>query len=242
MQKSINKQPLYNQLVDLLKEKIENGLEPNTMLPSERELSDTYGLSRTTVRLALQELEKIGYIYRQHGKGTFVSKLSDQATNLSGSYSFTEQMKAIGKEPKTKILEFEVIEATKYFAEQMNLHLGEKIIKIKRLRLADEMPMMLERSYLPYKKFLMLKREDLEHKPLYDIFFEDYNEIIKLAEEEFYASIANGKDADFLDIPESSPVLNLIRTTYNDRNEIIEFTLSIARADQFRYKIMHIRS
>ena len=69
------KQPLYDQLVELLKEKIENEYEANTMLPSERELSDLYGLSRTTVRLALQELEKIGYIYRQHGKGTFVSDL-----------------------------------------------------------------------------------------------------------------------------------------------------------------------
>ena len=63
-----SKQPLYDQLVDLLKEKIETELEPNTKLESERELSNRYGLSRTTVRLALQELEKMGYIYRRHGR------------------------------------------------------------------------------------------------------------------------------------------------------------------------------
>ena len=94
-----NRQPLYDQLLNLLIEKIENEMEADTMLPSERELSKRYGLSRTTVRLALQELEKLGYIYRQHGKGTFVSDIRKQATNLSGSYSFTEQMKALGKQP-----------------------------------------------------------------------------------------------------------------------------------------------
>ncbi len=70
-----NRQPLYDQLLNLLIEKIENEMEADTMLPSERELSKRYGLSRTTVRLALQELEKLGYIYRQHGKGTFVSDI-----------------------------------------------------------------------------------------------------------------------------------------------------------------------
>ena len=110
MEKGMIKQPLYNQLVDLLKEKIEMEMEANDMLPSERELTNRYGLSRTTVRLALQELEKQGYIYRQHGKGTFVSDLSKQVTNLSGSYSFTEQMRSVGKTPETKILEFEVVD------------------------------------------------------------------------------------------------------------------------------------
>ncbi len=101
-----NRQPLYDQLLNLLIEKIENEMEADTMLPSERELSKRYGLSRTTVRLALQELEKLGYIYRQHGKGTFVSDIRKQATNLSGSYSFTEQMKALGKQPETRVLAF----------------------------------------------------------------------------------------------------------------------------------------
>ena len=87
----------------------------NTKLESERELSNRYGLSRTTVRLALQELEKMGYIYRRHGKGTYVSDLSKSAKNITSAYSFTEQTKALGKTPKTVILEFETIEANKFF-------------------------------------------------------------------------------------------------------------------------------
>lgn len=236
-----SKQPLYDQLVELLKEQIEKELQPHEMLPSERELADKYGLSRTTVRLALQELEKMGYIYRQHGKGTFVANINQQATNLSGSYSFTEQMQALGKQPETKILVYDIIEANKFFAEHLNLRLGEKIIKLKRLRLADSMPMMLERTYLPYRKFLLLTKAELEQKPLYDIFNDDYKETIKIADEEFYASITSDNDAKLLGVHSGAPSLNMVRTTYNSKNEIIEFTLSVARSDQFRYKIRHLR-
>ena len=237
-----SKQPLYDQLVDLLKEKIETELEPNTKLESERELSNRYGLSRTTVRLALQELEKMGYIYRRHGKGTYVSDLSKKAKNITSAYSFTEQMKALGKQPKTVILEFETIEANKYFANKLQVSLGEPLYKMKRLRLADDEPMMLERTYLPVKKFWNLTQALLETKPLYDLFSQDYQQVVHIADEEFYASIVRNKDMAYLDIEEGSAVLNLVRTTYNIDNEVIEYTLSVARADQFHYQVRHIRN
>ncbi|MEQ3460957.1 GntR family transcriptional regulator [Enterococcus cecorum] len=237
-----SKQPLYDQLVDLLKEKIETELEPNTKLESERELSNRYGLSRTTVRLALQELEKMGYIYRRHGKGTYVSDLSKSAKNITSSYSFTEQTKALGKTPKTVILEFETIEANKYFANKLQVSLGEPLYKMKRLRLADDEPMMLERTYLPVKKFWNLTQALLETKPLYDLFSQDYQQVVHIADEEFYASIVRNKDMAYLEIKEGSAVLNLVRTTYNIDNEVIEYTLSVARADQFHYQVRHIRN
>lgn len=237
-----SKQPLYDQLVDLLKEKIETELEPNTKLESERELSNRYGLSRTTVRLALQELEKMGYIYRRHGKGTYVSDLSKKAKNITSAYSFTEQMKALGKQPKTVILEFETIEANKYFASKLQVSIGEPLYKMKRLRLADDEPMMLERTYLPVKKFWNLSQKLLETKPLYDLFSQDFQQVVHIAEEEFYASIVRNKDMSYLEIAEGSAVLNLVRTTYNINNEVIEYTLSVARADQFHYQVRHIRN
>ncbi|MBO0477768.1 GntR family transcriptional regulator [Vagococcus sp. DIV0080] len=236
------KQSLYGQLVDTIRESIETELKPHDLLPSERELSEIYGVSRTTVRLAMQELENLGYIYKKHGKGTFVSSISDSIMNLTGAYSFTEQMLALGKEPKTIILDFSVVESNKYFSENLGIHKGSKMIKVKRLRLADDEPMMLERSYLPFKRFESLTSERLEQKPMYDIFLDDYNERIKCAEEEFYASLVNSKDASFLKIPEGSASLNLIRKTFNQDNEVIEYTLSVARADQFRYKVLHTKS
>ena len=110
------KQPLYDQLVDVLRDKIQNELKPGDLLPSERELTERYGLSRTTVRLALRELENLGLVVRRHGKGTFVASAETQATNLSQTYSFTEQMRELGRVPTTDILEFGRIEADKYLA------------------------------------------------------------------------------------------------------------------------------
>lgn len=236
------KQPLYDQLVDILSEKIEHEYRPGDLIPSERELSERYGLSRTTVRLALQELERLGLVVRQHGRGTFVADRSAQTTNLMQAYSFTEQMRGMGRDPLTTILEFSEVEADKNLVEHMNVRLGERLFKIKRLRSADAMPMMVERTYLPARKFLTLRRPMLEQKPLYDIIEQDFREKINVAEEEFFASIARPSDAHMLDISEGAPVLDLVRTTYNVHNEIVEYTLSVARADQFKYKVMHQRN
>ncbi|WP_153057302.1 GntR family transcriptional regulator, partial [Streptococcus suis] len=104
--------PLYLQLVDELEVAIRERMAPNDKLFSERELTQVYGVSRITVRLALQELEKRGLVYKKHGKGTYVSEISDTAVDLSQAYSFTEQMKKIGKVPRTSILSFELVKAS----------------------------------------------------------------------------------------------------------------------------------
>lgn len=118
------------------------------------------------------------------------------------SYSFTEQMRAMGRDPETTILEFCEMEADKNLAEHMGLRIGDRIFKLKRLRSADNMPMMVERSYLPVRQFLSLKRPLLERKPLYDVIEQDFQQKIRVAEEEFYASIARPTDAHLLGIVE----------------------------------------
>ena len=237
-----SKQPLYDQLVDILTEKIEQEYRPGDLMPSERELSERYGLSRTTVRLAMQELERLGMVVRKHGRGTFVANQSAQVTNLMQAYSFTDQMRSMGRVPETTILEFSEIDADKNLAQHMGVRLGDRLFKLKRLRSADGIPMMVERSFLPVRKFLTLKRPLLDSMPLYEIVENVYHEKIRVAEEEFFASIARPADAHLLGIGEGAPVLDLVRTTYDMGNEIIEYTLSVARADQFKYKIYHYRS
>ena len=155
---------------------------------------------------------------------------------------YFEQMRAMGRDPETTILDFCEMEADKNLAEHMGLRIGDRIFKLKRLRSADNMPMMVERSYLPVRQFLSLKRPLLERKPLYDVIEQDFQQKIRVAEEEFYASIARPTDAHLLGIVEGSPVLDLVRTTYNESNEVVEYTLSVARADQFKYKVYHQRS
>lgn len=242
MAKNSRKQPLYDQLVDVLKDRIENELSPGDALPSERELSERYGLSRTTVRLAMAELENMGLIVRRHGKGTFVAEAHGEPADLMGGYSFTEQMRSMGRVPRTETLKFEIVDAPKHVAEHLSVHLGEKVYRIRRLRIADDIPMMLERTYLPVSQFVGLTLEDLERKPLYEIIEKDYHEVIKVADEEFRASLARLEEAQLLGIQEGSPVLKLVRTTYDEKNLVIEYTHSVARADQFKYKVSHYRS
>ncbi|MGT2933398.1 GntR family transcriptional regulator [Streptococcus catagoni] len=232
-------QPLYLKLVDILEIKIRETMSPNDKLLSERELIEVYNVSRITVRQALKELESRGLIYKKQGKGTYVSNLKEPTTDLSSSYSFTEQMKKLGKVPKTEILSFGKTTVTDHLSSIFEMDKGNVAYELERLRLADERPMMFERSYIPEAIFPHLTMDLLKQKPLYDIFSDIYKETIRLAEEEFYASIALDYEADLLGIKKGDPVLHMLRKTYNDKNILIECTFSIARADQFRYHITH---
>lgn len=236
-----SKIPLYSQLVDILIKKIETEMQPNDKMPSERDICQIYSVSRTTVRLAMSELETAGYIYKRHGKGTFVSSLNKDKQNLMDSYSFTDQMRQNGKVPQTKVLAFEIIESNHFVAGQMGLEVPEKVIRFVRLRLADHVPMMVETTYIPYGDFSGLTEEELSHKPLYDIFKERYGEYVEVAEEQFSAGLVKEKEADLLGIDKGDACLNLKRLSYDQFNRVIEFTLSVARSDQFIYKVRHLR-
>ncbi|HEK9991317.1 TPA: GntR family transcriptional regulator [Streptococcus equi subsp. zooepidemicus] len=232
-------QPLYLQIVDVLEVKIRNTMSANDKLLSERELSDLFGVSRITIRLALKELELRGLIYKQQGKGTYVSGIKEPATDLSSAYSFTEEMTKQGRKPQTVILSFERIKTTAYLSGMLDLDVDTDVFELERLRIADGKPLMFERTYIPERGFEGLTSDLLEKKPLYDVFAEDFQEAIRLADEEFYASIALDYEAKLLGIKKGDPVLHIMRKTYNEKNRLIEFTFSIARADQFRYRIQH---
>lgn len=233
--------PLYNQLINVLIEMIQKDMAVDEKMLSEREICEKYGVSRTTVRAALYELEELGYIYKRHGKGTYVSGVWKEMKNLSDSYSFTEHMKQLGMEPRTCILSFKETEATSTIAHRMKIAEGSPVYKLRRLRIADEIPMMVETTYIPCYLFPGLTQEILESMPLYELYSKLFNQEIKYADEEFYASLVLGKEVEQLGVPAESACLRMVRTTYNQDNRVIEFTLSVARGDQFVYKVRHTR-
>jgi GntR family transcriptional regulator len=228
--------PLYFQLMDTLLEKIERGeLKEYEKLPSERELCELYNVSRTTVRQTMQSLERDGYIFKVHGKGSFVSsKIYNQS--LVQFYSFTEEMKKAGKKPSTQIISFEQIICVDNIAKKMNLSEKSEVYKVTRLRLADNEPMLYETSYLPVSRFGNLTKSQLENKPMYEIFREFYNVTISRATETFKAVSTRPIEAEYLQITENTPSLMLERTTY-EQDSIIEYTASIARGDKFSYTV-----
>lgn len=230
--------PLYIQLSEQLIDKITKEMEIGELLPSERKLAELHEVSRTTVRLALNYLENRGYISIKHGKGSSVLDREQSLINLSNMYSFTDQMVSIGKKPQTTLLDFSITDNSKYFKNVFNQQ-EEKLIKLVRLRSADGIPMIYEETFIPYSKFQGISKDDLNERPLYDIFLDDYGEVIKLAREEFSAEIANHSAAKYLDLEDYSPVLNIYRTTYNSHDEVIEYTQSKARPDKFSYRTVH---
>lgn len=228
--------PLYYQLMDIIIEKIESGeLKEHDKLPSERELCEMYNVSRTTVRQTLQELEKENYIYKKHGKGTYVApKVIDQS--LVKFYSFTEEMKKLNKTPSSKVLEFELISCDSQLAKHLDTQEGVRLYKITRLRLADHEPMLYETSYLPLSRFPNLQAEQLETTPMYTLFREIYQATITKAKERFRAVPTAKKEAELLQIPVGSPSLLIERKTY-ERETVIEYTVTIARGDKFTYSV-----
>ena len=228
---------LYVQLVEALIQRINDQYEPGDKILSEREICETYGVSRTTVRQALTELLNMGYIYKRHGLGTFVADRHANRKNLAESYSFTEGMKKIGKTPSSQILDFRLEPASYLLARQLDLLTDEKVYRIDRLRLADGDPMMVERTYLPARSFPGLSAALLEKKPLYEVFRQNYGQKISVANEEIMAALMSKTEAEVLGSSPANPCLKIERFSYNVADEIIEYTISTARADQFSYHL-----
>lgn len=233
------KKPLYLKLVSSLKSHIQKNMHKDQKLLGEREIAEHFNVSRYTVRQALDELEKAGYIYKVHGKGTFVSEKS-VPTALNEVYSFTEQMKSLGKVPETNLLEFKVFNSGKQLSSKLKINLGNKVIRLKFLRKADQVPMMIEKTYLPFAKFSTLTLNDLENNSLYSVMSKTFHQSIHLVSESIRACLISNQDADLLSVEHHSPCLEVNRTSYNKLQEPIEYTFCTARSDQFVYNYKYI--
>ena len=227
--------PLYRQVILDLEKQIKN-MKPNAKLPSERQLLVKYGVSRNTVRLALQDLEERGLIYRLHGKGTFVSSTFLNQPNIGGMYSFSEELKRTGQKASTKNQSLDLIIPDKNIAAQLNLKPTEKAYKLVRLRLANNEPRIFSTSFLPEKIFPELVIDDLKSKPLYTVMKEKYNQISVMAFEDVEAVCLNSEESKNLAEKVGAPSLKIFRKTINDKNVPVEFTISLARGDKFVYR------
>ena len=231
-----SKIPLYHQLYEGIARDIESGIfDENEKLPSERELCNTLGISRSTVRQAMFELEKDGYIYKEHGRGMFVSFESFKQ-NLLNFYSFTDEMIKLGKKPSSKVLRFEEVPASARLARKLAVKENDSLYQFTRLRLADGEPIILETSYLPAARFPGLSKEQLEKQPMYDTFREDYEMNFSKAKEVFKSVVIRNHEAEALEVNVQTPGMMIERYTY-EKQDIVEYTMSIARGDKFEYVV-----
>jgi GntR family transcriptional regulator len=176
---------LYLKLAENLMAQIKSGaLTEGSPLPSERELCEQYGVSRTTVRQALQELQEEGYANSIQGKGTFVSR-SPVQQELRPIYNFDEGMRRLGKTPETYVADFVKMEASGALAESLALPEGAMVYRVMLLCLADGDPMLLETNFLPIARFPGITQKDLERQSLYHLLSTKYSLSVTRAEETF---------------------------------------------------------
>jgi GntR family transcriptional regulator len=162
--------PYYVQLVEILKEPIRRSeLKPGDQLPGEFELCEQFGISRTVVRQALQELEKEGLIQRRKGKGTFVAPSKIDENLVQKLTGFYQDMTSRGQAPKSQVLRFEVIPVCPKIAELLQLSTDQNVFVIERLRSVNDDPIVLVTTYLPYHLCPELGRYDLSEQSLYAI-------------------------------------------------------------------------
>lgn len=232
-----NRLPLYYQLYEIILNQINSGFfSEHDKIPSERELCNKFEISRSTVRQAINELEKDRYIYKKHGKGIYVSPKAFKQ-DLLKFYSFTDEMRKLGKIPSTEVIDFEITNINGELVKKMNTSLNNKLYKFTRLRLADNEPFILETSYLPVNRFPNLNKEKLSNDVMYDIFRQQYDVVFSKAEEVLKPVNTTTHEAKMLKIKSDIPSMMIERYTYEGYN-VIEYTVSIVRGDKFEYRVI----
>jgi GntR family transcriptional regulator len=229
--------PRYYQLANILREQILAGnLEPHQPISSERELEKIYKVSRTTIRPAIDLLVRQGFLYREHGKGTFVSppKLQKGISELT---SFTEDMKRRGIVPGQKILLIGYVEPPEKVRVQLELAKDVKeVLCVDRLRLGDGAPMGLQTSYYNLPNGLSFTREELEEiGSIYALLREKLHLIPTEADETLEVTVASAHEASLLRVEAGSPLLLSQRTTYSQTRKVFEFAKILYRGDRYRY-------
>lgn len=215
---------------------------PGGMIPSERELMGSFGISRITAKKAIDDLVNEGYVYRIQGKGTFVKKDTlDQ--DLISITSCTQDIVKLGMVPSKRLLEAEVIEADKARMKKLQLSQGEKVYKVKRVYYANNEPINLTTTYLPCKTFPLIESYDFGTESIYNILENKYNTKITKAIRTIEAVLAVDEVARELRIKEGDPILLFRAVTYgliNGREMPIETFKSFYRSDKFKFYINQI--
>ena len=231
-----NKISLYYMVSEKLESEIKEGKYlPGGKIPSERELCEQFQVSRVTVRQAVSILEREGYLKRVQGKGTYVEPPYIQQ-DLNSVYSFSAEMNKQGKVNSTRILSKDVIEADKKLAERLGIAEYDPVIFIERLRIAENIPIIVERSWFAYSKYQYLLNIDFQKKGLYKTLSEDYGIEIDDAVEKFKVITLNSHECKLLNCPKDTPGLMIKRFAYF-RGKVVSFSTNVSKGESFEFTV-----
>lgn len=232
--------PLYQQVKNHLENLIINKqLRPGARLPSESDLEEEFGVSRVTVRRALQELSYDGKIKRVPGKGSFV--LKPKIEPLTALTSFSENMKAQGYKPSYQHAAISIITPSPQIIERLNLQDGERVAYLTREMLADGLPMALQYAYFPENIYTrnpgLFSPAILNNISFYKILEIELGVPLNRAEESLDAALARKDEAQKLNITPADIVLIINRTTFDIDDRPIEYVKLVFPVERYRYKV-----
>lgn len=209
-------------------------LPADARLPDERELAERFDVSRTTVRQALATLVNEDKIYSVRGRGTFVASQSI-SKNLR-LRSFSEDMRARGLEPSSRLLSAEETKADPKVAGMLELAPGSRVVHLQRLRLAAGFPMCLELVWLPALFCPQILKQDLSQS-LYELLAARYQIEIDNADEKIAATVMDRRTRDLLSMPNPSAALIVSRRSFDKKGRAAEYGLSTYRADRYSFDV-----
>jgi GntR family transcriptional regulator len=229
--------PLYEQIKDLLRERILDGTyQPHQQMPSESEMMASFNVSRITVRQALNDLQNEGLIFRIHGKGTFVSK-PKAFQDLGRLQGFGEAMRQMGYETFSRVLSVRNVVPSAQVQDKLRLARRARVTELQRVRFLNREPISLDVTYVPSAIGARLTKEDLATRDIFVILENDYGLSLGHADLQIGSTLADEALAAHLKVEEGSPVLFIERTTHTAAGEPIDYEHLYYRGDAFQYKV-----
>jgi GntR family transcriptional regulator len=201
-------------------------------IPSERQLVTDLGVSRLTVRAALDELVREGYLVRRRGAGTFVA--APKVPKGTDVTSFSDDMRRRGLEPASRTLDLRSVPAGARLGRILHVSPSEPVLSVKRLRLANGEPMAIELLHVRASLVPGLTAEDLERSSFYDLLADRYEVAIMGGTQTVEPTVTNDEESSALGVPLHSPALLFERVTRTADGDVLEFTSSTYRGDRYR--------
>jgi GntR family transcriptional regulator len=234
--------PFYFQLSSAIEQGIkEKRLLPGQLMPSEQEICEKFGISRTVVRQAMADLERKGLVTKQSGKRSAIAHPKYNGSLMQNLRGFYEDAASKGQKPTTRVLEFKVVPAESEAAEALSLKDGEPVIMLNRLRFLDGEPEVLVVTYIPESKCPDLLQEDLTNQSLYELLARKYGLVISRGYRTIEAIALERSDAKFLRLPPKSPALLLKSVGLLDDGSPLEYFVAKHRGDRSRFHIDLVR-
>jgi GntR family transcriptional regulator len=230
--------PLYQQVATVLRTEIEQRMRPGEAIATETELETRFGVSRITIRRAIDLLERAGLVYRRQGSGTFVTR-PRVTEELGVLHSWTEGMRAQGLEPRTVHCAILTISAPEWVAGALRLDAaqGEPVLRIERLRYAGDEPLCLMVDYVRSRFVPGLAEAGLKTESLYETLATTYGLELARADDTVTAREADVVEASLLRLPARAPVLHVTRVTYLPGDEPLGAATVVSVATRYAYRV-----